>query len=380
MALTSGCTAHSHILIEKSQYFADRLSETWPMCQILDSRNCVEVYCQEHAFDHHITILRHFYSIKSSVYDMCNGVKHALAILQVAVELGCLEIIANCVDYLEASPWEETEKEDIFKIIPGLGSLAEPILAHLQPVNPNTIVVKILLSTIFYSMRWHHCYIQDEVDNNVLGGLRKDVKNNQKIIVVADENMADKRDQHKQGTTTYIQEVGKANGAREALATAIEVIVIELGVIREMNLVEFTRLEKDVAVEEKLVLRVKGLVLPVEGEGLGFLVEGLAGEEEGFAGEEDLNPNLDNLYLLTDTAIDVEEGRLSIKSSVSDMCHGVKHALDILQVAVELGCPEIIATCLDYLEASLRDEVEEDDILKIILGLGSLAEPFLAHL
>nr|GEU97465.1 hypothetical protein [Tanacetum cinerariifolium] len=121
-------------------------------------------------------------------------------------------------------------------------------------------------TTTIYKMR---------VDNNVLGGLRNDVKKNQKIIVVAEDNMG---------------------------------IVIELGMIRERNLAEFARLgpslvvihpvepviglggvglgglvllEKDVVVEEKLVLTVEGLLLPIKEEGLRLHVEGLAGDEEG---------------------------------------------------------------------------------------------------
>nr|GEZ66526.1 hypothetical protein [Tanacetum cinerariifolium] len=74
--------------------------------------------------------------------------------------------------------------------------------------------------------------------------------------------------------------------------------------------------EKDVAVEEKVVLPVEVLVLPVEEEVLGLPIEGLAGEED----------------------------------------------------PVERGCPEIIATCVDYLEASPWEEAEHKDILKIILG------------
>ncbi|KAI7725802.1 hypothetical protein M8C21_013973 [Ambrosia artemisiifolia] len=142
---------HSHILIKKSKYFADRLSDSWPTCQILDSRNCVEVHCQEHDFDHHITVLRFFYlSNGCSVTDMCPGVTNTLGILQVAVNLGCPEIITTCVDYLEASPWEEAEEEEILKIIPGMGLLAEPILGRLQPVNQTTIV-KIFLSAIMFA-------------------------------------------------------------------------------------------------------------------------------------------------------------------------------------------------------------------------------------
>ncbi|KAF8396368.1 hypothetical protein HHK36_017985 [Tetracentron sinense] len=142
---------HSHILIEKSKYFADRLSENWPTCQILDSRNCVEVYCQESEFDHHVTTLRLFYDItNSSEPDTWHGVRNALGILRVAVELSCEQIIRACVDYLEAVPWEEAEEEEILRIIPGLGSQAEPILARLQPVNP-TAIIGIFLSAIRFA-------------------------------------------------------------------------------------------------------------------------------------------------------------------------------------------------------------------------------------
>ncbi|CAK9152949.1 unnamed protein product [Ilex paraguariensis] len=142
---------HSHILIEKCKYFADRLSENWPTCQILDSRNCVEVYCEESEFDYHVTVLRLFYvSMDGSVTDMWHGVRNALGILRVAVELGCSPIIAACVNYLEAVPWEEAEEEEILKTIPRMGSQAEAILARLQPVNP-TAIVKIFLSAIRFA-------------------------------------------------------------------------------------------------------------------------------------------------------------------------------------------------------------------------------------
>nr|XP_008387169.2 BTB/POZ domain-containing protein At3g05675-like isoform X3 [Malus domestica] len=112
---------HSQILLEKSKYFADRLSENWPTCQILDSRNCVDVYCQESEFDHHV-----------------------------AVKLGCPQIITACVNYLEAVPWEESEEEEILKIVPRLGSQVEPILARLLPVNHSSIM-GIFLSTIRFA-------------------------------------------------------------------------------------------------------------------------------------------------------------------------------------------------------------------------------------
>ncbi|KAM0978080.1 hypothetical protein ACFX2I_014007 [Malus domestica] len=142
---------HSQILIEKSKYFADRLSENWPTCQILDSRNCVDVYCQESEFDHHVSVLRLFYIIVDGlVDDLWHGVKNAIGILQVAVKLGCPQIITACVNYLEAVPWEESEEEEILKIIPRLGSQVEPILARLLPVNHSSIMA-IFLSTIRFA-------------------------------------------------------------------------------------------------------------------------------------------------------------------------------------------------------------------------------------
>ncbi|KAK3227018.1 hypothetical protein Dsin_006880 [Dipteronia sinensis] len=142
---------HSHILVEKCKYFADRLSENWPTCQILDSRNCVEVYCQESDFDHHVNVLRLLYvATDGPVDDMWHGVRNALGILRVAVELECLQIVTGCVNYLEAVPWEESEEEEILRIIPRMGSQAEPILARMQPVNPSAIV-GIFLSAIRFA-------------------------------------------------------------------------------------------------------------------------------------------------------------------------------------------------------------------------------------
>ncbi|XP_058107971.1 BTB/POZ domain-containing protein At3g05675 isoform X2 [Magnolia sinica] len=141
---------HSHVLVEKSKYFAERLSEDWPTCQILDSRNCVEVYCQESDFDHHVSALRLLYIPDDSMPNTWHGVKTTLGIIQVAVQLGCPQMVRACVDYLEAVPWEEAEEEEILRIIPALGSQAEPILARLQPVDP-TAIVRIFFSAIHFA-------------------------------------------------------------------------------------------------------------------------------------------------------------------------------------------------------------------------------------
>ncbi|GAB4834054.1 hypothetical protein Ancab_032307 [Ancistrocladus abbreviatus] len=142
---------HSSILTSKSKYFADRLSENWPTCQILDARSCVEVYCQESDFDYHVTLLRLLYVVSdSSTIESWHGVRNALGILRVAVELGCPQIVASCVEYIEAMPWEEAEEEEILQTTPSLGSSAEPILSRLQPVDPSAIV-RIFLSAVRFA-------------------------------------------------------------------------------------------------------------------------------------------------------------------------------------------------------------------------------------
>ncbi|KAI9122212.1 hypothetical protein K1719_006901 [Acacia pycnantha] len=142
---------HTKILTAKCKYFADRLSDNWPTCQIIDSRSCVDVFCQESDFDYHVNLIRLLYVvIDGSVDDLWHGVRNALGILQVAVELGCPEIITACVNYIEAVAWEESEEEEILKIVPRLGSQAEPILARLQPVNQSAIV-SIFVSAIRFA-------------------------------------------------------------------------------------------------------------------------------------------------------------------------------------------------------------------------------------
>ncbi|KAI3984903.1 hypothetical protein MKX01_004671 [Papaver californicum] len=114
---------HSHILIEKCKYFADRLSEN-------------------SEFNHHVNTLRLLYVVAdSSVPENWNGVRNALGILQ---------MVHGCVDYLEAVSWEEAEEEEILRIIPGLGPEAETILARLQPVD-GTAVRRIFLSILHFA-------------------------------------------------------------------------------------------------------------------------------------------------------------------------------------------------------------------------------------
>ncbi|CAH9063581.1 unnamed protein product [Cuscuta europaea] len=143
---------HSHILVRQSKYFAERLSDTWPECQILDSRNCVEVHCEENDFDHTLHILRLLYlSSDSSVNaDFFHDVRTALDILQAAFKLGCPEVVTACAEYLEAVPWEEDEEEDILKVIPNMGPEVGPVLARVQPVIPS-VMIKLFLSAMQFA-------------------------------------------------------------------------------------------------------------------------------------------------------------------------------------------------------------------------------------
>jgi hypothetical protein len=142
---------HSAVLVKNCKYFADRLSENWPTCQILGSRNCVDVNCQELDFDYHVNLIRLLYIVvDGSVDDLWHGVRNALGILQVAVELECPKIVTACVSYLEAMTWEESEEEEILKVVPRMGLQAEPILARVQPVN-QLAIRNIFLSAIRFA-------------------------------------------------------------------------------------------------------------------------------------------------------------------------------------------------------------------------------------
>ncbi|PIA48872.1 hypothetical protein AQUCO_01300045v1 [Aquilegia coerulea] len=120
---------HSSILIEKSKYFADRLA--------LELTNCIEVYCSEYDYDYHVKLLKLLYVCTDLLIDSWDSIRTALGVLQAAVSLHCEEITQSCIQYLEAVPWEDKEEEEILKAVSGLGSLAMPILARIQPVDLN---------------------------------------------------------------------------------------------------------------------------------------------------------------------------------------------------------------------------------------------------
>ncbi|KAK8460351.1 hypothetical protein SEVIR_2G316500v4 [Setaria viridis] len=140
---------HSAVLAAGSTYFADRLSDAWPTCQILGSRYCVEVYCQELDLSSHVTALRLLYAAEP-----CSrfGVRGALGVLQAAVNLGCAQIAAACAGYIESAPWDEADEEEILRTVPGLGAQYEYILARLRPIDPAP-VTSIFLSAFRHATR-----------------------------------------------------------------------------------------------------------------------------------------------------------------------------------------------------------------------------------
>lgn len=148
---------HSKVLVEKSKYFAQRLSEDWPTCQIIDSRNCVEVFCREPDFNSHVTALRLLY-VKGP--QKWYGVRNALGILQVAIHLGCHQMASACMEYLEAVPWEEADEEEILKTIPTLGTQYQNILARLQPVVQSSLV-KIFISAFSFATSSPSIFLKD---------------------------------------------------------------------------------------------------------------------------------------------------------------------------------------------------------------------------
>lgn len=140
---------HSAVLAAGSTYFADRLSESWPTCQILGSRYCVEIYCQELDLSSHVITLRLLYATEP-----CSrfGVRGALGVLQAAVHLGSSQIAAAFAGYIESAPWDEADEEEILKTVPCLGPQYECILARLRPIDPAP-VTSIFLSAFRHATR-----------------------------------------------------------------------------------------------------------------------------------------------------------------------------------------------------------------------------------
>ncbi|EOY23944.1 BTB/POZ domain-containing protein [Theobroma cacao] len=120
--------SHSSILIKKSRFFADQLSN--PV-----SGPCIEIQCSDSTYDHHVNLLRLLYLPTDLLLDSLDSVKSAIGILQLAVAFQCEDITNCCIRYLEAIPWEDKEEEQILKAVSKLGPIAMPILARIQPVD-----------------------------------------------------------------------------------------------------------------------------------------------------------------------------------------------------------------------------------------------------
>ncbi|XP_037435849.1 BTB/POZ domain-containing protein At3g05675-like [Triticum dicoccoides] len=124
---------HSRVLAAGSAYFADRLSDAWPTCQILDSRYCVEVHCRDADLSSHVTALRLLYAAEPVSRF---GVRGALSLLDAAAHLACARTAAACADYLESAPWDEADEEEILAAAPRLGAHRARVLARLRPADP----------------------------------------------------------------------------------------------------------------------------------------------------------------------------------------------------------------------------------------------------
>ncbi|PPD84698.1 hypothetical protein GOBAR_DD18386 [Gossypium barbadense] len=120
--------SHSSVLVSKSRFFADRLSNP-------GSGSCIEIHCSDSTYDHHVNLLRLLYLPTNSLLDSLDSVQSALGVLPLAIAFRCENITNCCIQYLEAVPWEDKEEEQIVKEVLKLGPVAMPILARIQPMD-----------------------------------------------------------------------------------------------------------------------------------------------------------------------------------------------------------------------------------------------------
>ncbi|KAG4171894.1 hypothetical protein ERO13_A12G238800v2 [Gossypium hirsutum] len=120
--------SHSSVLVSKSRFFADQLSNP-------GSGSCIEIHCSDSTYDHHVNLLRLLYLPTDSLLDSLDSVQSALAVLRLAIAFRCEDVTNCCIQYLEAVPWEDKEEEQIVKEVSELGPVAMPILARIQPVD-----------------------------------------------------------------------------------------------------------------------------------------------------------------------------------------------------------------------------------------------------
>ncbi|XP_020112768.1 BTB/POZ domain-containing protein At3g05675-like [Ananas comosus] len=141
---------HSPILIKKSRFFSDQLVNHNNTSLTLEFNRCIEVQCPKSDYDHYVKLLNLLYLSEESLLGSFDSVKSTLGILRASISLQCESIIQNCIEYLEAVPWDEKEEEDILSLVPSLGPRAFPILARVNPVNNNS-VKNVFLSAIRFA-------------------------------------------------------------------------------------------------------------------------------------------------------------------------------------------------------------------------------------
>ncbi|KAI3472294.1 hypothetical protein Pfo_030118 [Paulownia fortunei] len=125
-----------HIRVKKSFYFADRLSDNWPICQIPDLCNCVQVYCEECEFDNHITFSFLFlvtsdmsvtYLCNQNQYLLVSTVNQLAAVNILAIQLAASSPPSSMSD-LKTSDHESMCQQTILRIV----NLVESLLGDLQ--------------------------------------------------------------------------------------------------------------------------------------------------------------------------------------------------------------------------------------------------------
>ncbi|XP_078180016.1 BTB/POZ domain-containing protein At3g50780-like [Carex rostrata] len=139
-------SVHKNVLLENSNYFAQKISENSPMsCAEIPDCDDVEIYVETVG-------LMYCKDIKLRLVKQ--SVPRVLRILKIAESLGFRACVVSCLDYLEAVPWVGDEEENVISYLRhlqidtkddyGISPLLRRVSSNTQNNAPNNTLAQII--------------------------------------------------------------------------------------------------------------------------------------------------------------------------------------------------------------------------------------------